>query len=280
MGIEISFVVTCMGRLGMIEQTFGSAAHQPASEYVFVDWSCPDKGGDWVELNSSPTVQVVRVPGKQFFNLSAARNAGAAVARGKWLAFLDADYRLASNFVESLLPSLKPEHAYMFFESPSMGGFLVCERDNFKVVQGYDDVLENWGYEDTDLVQRLSLVGVTITGLPMHLASHVEHENSLRDKNYSGKDMQRSITLNHLYSALKLDLMTIEDAVNIPRNFRQMLYTTVKEAWEQAVGSRRAKTVSIKLGDLQIPPRTGKKGQPYVRRQIVYEVSPQEGGER
>ena len=88
----ITFVTTCRGRLRHLRETLPTFVRQPDAAVVVVDYSCPEACGDWVEANF-PHVEVVRSPDSPRFELSRARNLGAARVRSPWICFIDADTR-------------------------------------------------------------------------------------------------------------------------------------------------------------------------------------------
>ena len=76
---DLCFVTTCMGRLAALRQSLGPMVAQGGS-CIVVEYSCPESAGDWVEANHK-AARVIRVPGQDRFNASAARNVGAACRR-------------------------------------------------------------------------------------------------------------------------------------------------------------------------------------------------------
>ena len=90
----IALITTCKGRLHHLRETLPLMASQGADEIVVVDYGCPDGAGDWVE-REFPGVRVVRVDDDPGFCLPRARNAGARASSARWLAFVDADVKLA-----------------------------------------------------------------------------------------------------------------------------------------------------------------------------------------
>lgn len=107
----LTFVVPCMGRLSQLKQSLPTVVTQPGTEYVLVDWSCPDQSGSWVRQNYK-TVKVIRVDNEELFNLSKARNLGGRAVTTPWVCFIDADMLLEPNFSSSL--DLQPGTLYLY----------------------------------------------------------------------------------------------------------------------------------------------------------------------
>src|SRR5207248_9025163 len=100
--------VPCMGRLSFLQKTVGSAVSHPAANYCLVDYSCPDRCGDWL-MNRYPEeirrhrMAVERVPNQRLFHKCKSHTAGAerALPEGaEYLCFLDADTVVGPPFVE------------------------------------------------------------------------------------------------------------------------------------------------------------------------------------
>jgi hypothetical protein len=51
--VSVSYITTCMDRLEFLKQSLPMMLAQPASECVVVDYSCPQRCGEWVEREYS-----------------------------------------------------------------------------------------------------------------------------------------------------------------------------------------------------------------------------------
>jgi glycosyltransferase involved in cell wall biosynthesis len=212
-----------MGRLAHLQQSLPSVAKQPRSTCVVVDYSCPQKCGDWVE-KEYPQVKVPRVTGQTRFSASRARNFGAQAGDAPWLCFFDADVILDDHFADRILPLLGP--GSFFTPQPwvkeLMGTFL-CSRDDFVRAGGYDEVFHGWGSEDRDLYTRFALLGLTNRAFPSDWLRSIPHGDELRVENHDIKDLPATQAINFLYMAAKLDLMKLQArTLSLPE--RQNLY--------------------------------------------------------
>ena len=52
---EICIITTCMGRLAHLRQSLPSFTAQPDTSVVVVDYSCPERSGEWVESKGERT---------------------------------------------------------------------------------------------------------------------------------------------------------------------------------------------------------------------------------
>src|SRR5438128_5771015 len=102
---QLTFVTVCMGRVAFLKQTLGRMIGQLDSACILVDYSCPERAGDWAE-QAHPSVQVLRLPGHTTINIGAARNAGARLVKTPWICFVDCVVVLGAAFTATLLPRL------------------------------------------------------------------------------------------------------------------------------------------------------------------------------
>jgi N-terminal domain of galactosyltransferase len=201
----LCLVTTCMGRLNVLKQTLGPMLDQPGVSCVVVDYSCPEKAGDWAEAHH-PAARVVRVPGQSRFNASAARNAGARHAQADWIGFVDSDVILSREFAATVMPMLATGGYYRAFSSDrGLGGTFVCSTADFERVGGYDEVYPCWGEEDNDLYDALQFGGLEARKLPESLLAHLAHGDEERTRYYPVNDRGLGHAINRVYRIAKWD---------------------------------------------------------------------------
>lgn len=207
MAPRVSLIATCMGRLAHLRRALPTWTGQPDAEVVLVDWSCPDGSGDWV-ADAHPEARVVRVPGQPFFHHSAAKNAGAAAARAPWLAFVDADVLLAPDFGERVFPGLVEPAFWVAERGPKeLTGTVLCPREAFEAVGGYDEAMVGWGSEDVDFFRRLAARGLPKRTFPADLLTGLPHGDELRVAHTPLKDKDAGWLVNMLYLEAKRALL-------------------------------------------------------------------------
>lgn len=220
--MTISYITTCKGRLHHLQQTLPMALAAGAAECIVVDYGCPDGTGDWVRRHH-PEVKVVTVADDPGFNCSRARNAGAAVARGPWLAFIDADVLLAPGFLARIAPSLRSGVFYVAESGdPNLWGSCLVEQAAFREVGGYDEAIDTWGGEDNALYEMLQWRGLSRQFYRGGLVTPIRHSNAERARYSSVKNLDRVTRMNGVYRAIKLDAtrlasraLTLEERIQI-----------------------------------------------------------------
>ncbi|QKQ25500.1 glycosyltransferase family 2 protein [Candidatus Reidiella endopervernicosa] len=241
-------IITCMGRLEHLQQSLPLAITQQNSHCIVVDYSCPENSGDWVE-NNHPDVTVVRVPGQNQFNLSAARNAAIDHATGEWLLFIDADALLAPKFISTIFSRITTESALrtdpVNADKEKMGTFLI-KRKLFDKIGGYDDVMQGWGYEDIDLYLRMERAGHLLYIMSDELIDTITHSDKIRTDNYKWKDVNLSRGINRYYARIKLDIETLLRKA-LPKQERSNLYKALIDNISKTIEFGKPSRIEIAL---------------------------------
>ena len=203
---RLSIVTCCKGRLQYLKQALPTFVAQPESEVVVVDYDCPDKTGEWV-ASHFPDVRLATVTDAPHFNLSRARNIGAAQARAPWLVICDADDLLAPSFSSDLL-RLTASGTYQRTLRNTPWGIkqqcvpLACETATFRSVGGYDDALRGWGIEDLEFIDRLRRAGVREV-LGSATVAETLLQSRAESRRYYEHDVEISVVINHYYWKIK-----------------------------------------------------------------------------
>jgi hypothetical protein len=236
-------VVTCMGRRAFLEQTIASvrAPGDPAAPgYCLVDFSCPDRAGDWLEATyrddvRAGTMVVVRVEGREFFHKTAALNQGAraAIDRGaRHLCFADADTMFAPGACAEIGARIGDGRfliasgdAATGASVPSLTGLAVVGSDAFMEAGGYDETFEDWGSEDVELRLRLHLrLGLEAVSLPPGLVWPLRHGNWTRSRFHRERDLRKSGSRNYSLLQERVRQWTGQPLENLPESAKRLLF--------------------------------------------------------
>lgn len=170
-------------------------------EIVVVDWSSDEP----VRVDD-PRVRTVRVEGETLFHLAAAFNLGADVAKGEKILKMDADYVLNPyyDFIgEVVLPERSFITGHWSQEGPflrNLNGMVYVRKSDWGLVNGYNENLTGYGWDDDDFYSRLSASGLErrILSYPPLYMFHIPHNDNFRVENYKNKDIKDSHTRNRL----------------------------------------------------------------------------------
>lgn len=248
--MEFSIVVTSMGRLEQLRESLPACAGQPHAECIVVDYSCPQASGAWAE-REYPQVRVVRVPGEETFNAARARNAGAAIARGRQLVFVDADVICPPDFTARLRSLIGPR-VFLRVEPvvPDLWGTVAVAREDFERAGRYDEVMQDWGGEDDDLYARLQLTGSAMRTMPASWFRWQTHGDEERVRHHELKDLRLCRLINVAYTQAKIDALRLSGRA-APADERARLYAAIRQAVLGA-GLQPGATVAI---DIALPAR-------------------------
>jgi glycosyltransferase involved in cell wall biosynthesis len=246
---DLCFITTCRGRLANLKQSLPTFVAQPNTSCIVVDYDCPQHTGAWVRKNF-PQVRVVHVTDCPRFELSRARNLGAEAADAPWLCFIDADVQLAANFAAAVTPLLQPRSFYQPDPRPmELMGTCIVHRDDFRRIEGYDDVLQGWGAEDGDFYARLKLIGTRLRNFPGDLLTPLPHDPAARVQFYEEKNQWLNCAANRVYCRAKFDLMLIKQG-NLPHQMRATLYNKLYSATLEAHADGQPLEIGIPLYEM------------------------------
>jgi hypothetical protein len=138
---------------------------------------------------------VIRVENQEIFDGAIARNVGARYASRNYLLFVDSDVRIIGrlDLFSKLNVSSFSRGDFSATGEHTFGTLLVA-KTNFERVNGYNELMSGWGYEDDDLYRRLKELGLRETTFPYLSLEHISHSDSLRTqfRNENSEDVKSS----------------------------------------------------------------------------------------
>ena len=175
----VSIIIPCFNQAQFLPDAIMSALNQtvPPLEIIVVNDGSPD--------NTSAVAKKypVKLIEQENRGLSGARNSGIRASKGNWLLMLDADDKIAPDFIEKLIgkddiicPILQEfgdsqEVWSPPLDHPKFNDFLVhnrifvsslFKRDVWEKIGGYDETMKE-GYEDWDFWMRATKQGFNIS---------------------------------------------------------------------------------------------------------------------
>ena len=241
---SVTIVTTCKGRLGHLKQSLPTMV-ATGLPVVLVDYDCPEGAQHYAEENF-PDVNIVAVAGRTVFNLAAARNLGAAVARSPFVFFCDCDVLVGEAFSAALRGLALSEQAFLVGGTGTLHGQCIVAKAAFDRIGGYDEVITGWGGEDGDFYLRLQAAGCGRGELPADLLTALPHSNRERTAFTGGGDPKASHRLNVAYATIKRDLEVL-GTKPLPRELCEKVRAVVVAAFDQAERTHRAAVVTFPI---------------------------------
>lgn len=204
--LRISLVAACKDRTAFLQTAlpkWRSLLHPLRDEIILVDWatSPPDfvPLSEVVRASEDTRVAVVSLTHQSPWVLSRAYNLGFALARGQWILKLDCDTALEPNFLNAHpLPKETDDSFYRFDWKLARGkneqhlnGIFLARTQHVRAVNGYDERITTYGWEDSDFYTRMEKghTGITPPLKPIAIdrdtVHHMAHGDALRDADHA-----------------------------------------------------------------------------------------------
>lgn len=202
----VSFCVTCKDRLHHLRETLPRNlawhAGDPDVEFVILDYNSGDHLHDWMQdtygqLLSSGAVVYFLNPEPEMFHASHAKNQAFRLARGSILCNLDADNYTGENFAHYLRERLQTldflsggvieNDRIIATNVRGVEGRNVVPRELFWALGGFDEDFTSWGYEDSNLSERMMLLGLAGRTIDEAHLSCIDHDDELRTRFFRNK---------------------------------------------------------------------------------------------
>lgn len=198
--MKVSVIIPCKSRLSHLKQCLPTVLAQTYKdiEIICVDYNCPEETFDYVRRNfkDSRIVNVRCNVKPNEWSLSAARNQGFLASIGEIVLFIDADAILEPGFIEAHVNALVPGSFFCGWGYKSATGCCMVYARDFKAINGYNEALQGYGFEDIDLYTRLEKT------FHMHrkpFISGIEtlpHDDSIRNQYHDNRDIWETDRIN------------------------------------------------------------------------------------
>jgi hypothetical protein len=185
MGSRVSVVCGVRDRVSHLLQALPTWLACPeVGEMVVVDWSSKEPVV-FAALPNDSRVVVVRVEGQEHWVASKCHNLGLDLATGDQVLRLDADDLLDRSFFAA--HPVKEASFYCFDDKRSrdanekpLMGVVFAAKAHFFAVNGYNERLTFYGYEDEDLFTRMRNLGLVALPVNLDTVHHIPHDDDAR----------------------------------------------------------------------------------------------------
>jgi hypothetical protein len=183
----LSLVTCCKNRNENLIRALPSWLAVPGiSEIVIVDWSSDMPVA--VSLRDAglvdPRIVIARVEDEPRWILSYAFNLGFRVARHATILKVDADIVLRPDFTADNPPQPGRFRAGNWRNAANgqeyINGVLQVARSDLMAVQGFNEFITTYGWDDDDLYERLMAQGLARTDITPASVHHLDHDDAAR----------------------------------------------------------------------------------------------------
>lgn len=190
-----------MNRLHHIKETLQRNIEDnldyPNAEFVLLDYNSSDGLQEWVKENLNEFVLAgkliyARTESPSYFRRSHSRNLAFKIATGDLVCNVDADNFIGSGFA-TFLANIFRKTRNVFVAADNTGKYYRINdavgrfcgwREDFFDINGYDEKIDGYGFEDVDLCERLHQLGrKKVVIKDVSYLKTVEHDHAERVKN-------------------------------------------------------------------------------------------------
>lgn len=195
---KISFCVSCMDRLHHLAETLprnlSDNLSYPDMEIVLLDYNSSDGLEAWAKEHLQEWIEAGRLvyfktTDRAHFERSHARNLAFRLATGDIVCTLDADNFTGPGFAHYVNERfdrheqiyLRPDFDGAHVRLRDAFGRICVRKEDFHRIEGYDEQLVEYGYEDIDLCVRLEKAGLAPSFIEDdRFLRYIDHSNSER----------------------------------------------------------------------------------------------------
>lgn len=187
--------------------------HNEIKEIIVVDWSSDQSvnGAIRQAIGDDPRIKVIRAKGQSRWILTYAYNLGFRAASCKWLLKADADIVLSPDFFER-----NPIADRVFIAGDwrqakegqeHVNGLFYVNRDDLVAGGGFNEYITTYGWDDTELYDRLFRHGLQRRCVDMESVWHLDHGDDARLDGAifeSSSDTRTALDYIHLHPLHKI----------------------------------------------------------------------------
>src|SRR6185503_4508183 len=216
---KISLCTICMNRLYHLRETLlrniEANLSYPNLEHIVLDYNSKDGMEEWVREHlavyiESGRLKYFRAPDPEKFNMTHSKNMVSRLASGEIICLVDADNYTGKDYAKYVNHCFNRQPdiflttiaARNVKNKPDVLGRVCFWKSDFLTIAGFDEFMSNYGFDDHDFANRLTLSGrrrVVITNEKyLQAITHTIHE---RLENQKVSTDFESLFIRHIHPA-------------------------------------------------------------------------------
>lgn len=224
--LKISFCTICMNRLHHLQQTMVQNIKDNITytnlEFVLLDYNSNDGLSSYVRGHLSKYIdsgllKYYRTSDPSGYHVSHSRNMVFTLATGDVVCNIDADNFTGEGFAAYVNSNFVTKKD-VFLSTHQISGIKndvigrICVRkQHFLHVNGYDEKMLHYGFEDIDLANRLEAAGLQQIQIDsIDFLRAIEHPNSERTNNFNHAKAYQQLIINYI-SPYESELLLLFD---------------------------------------------------------------------
>ncbi len=169
----------------------------PFDEIIIVDWSSITPLHSAIfEVSRDVRIKVARVNNKKTYNYAKANNLKVRLSRNNYILAVDGDITLKEDFLIKHQPSDDFFYTGECEIKKGTTGTALFSLEKFKLVNGYSEILEDWGFIDLDLYHRMDKIKYERRIFDLLAIDHIYHDDKMRVQNNIEKNIHASNVRN------------------------------------------------------------------------------------
>jgi glycosyltransferase involved in cell wall biosynthesis len=184
----ISIITACRNRSENLKASLESWLQcEDVAEIIIVDWASTEPVSSWLFECVDDRVKLISVTNIHRWTLTHAFNLAACFADYKQLCKMDADYEIESDFFKhhQLKPGLFYSGAGVKTSDENekhLNGLVFLEHEKFFSLNGFNERIITYGWDDSDLNERLKESGLRKKVIDKKYVQHLRHSDYQRGR--------------------------------------------------------------------------------------------------
>ena len=247
----ICIFVYVMNRSHNIYNNIDSWLKQKIDQLIILDWNSVDNLNDYLKSLNDKRILYVRVNNETHFIRTFAQNLAARFCKYNKICKIDSDIIIREHFFEN-----HPLNMGEFYvgewrcardeNEKHLHGNTYLFLDDYFRINGYNEFIKDYGWDDSDFTIRLMSCGLTKNVFNYDLIYHTPHDDELRTKHlvnaknpllmlFVNKECLKNIVWNNNYKMQQFTTNKIDDNYIICERIKNNEYSIDEKIYNETV---------------------------------------------